>query len=225
MADIQIQETASRHHPRDRILHPKSKFDFETKASQKQHFVWLPIVTIFLLLVAVAVFFIWRDTIHFPEPVYQPESSGPVWILVGVMLGLCVLSAFFLFYGHPSNIKIVIGVGSAGVVAVVITAISMWKLKYQDIDYCNDAVDTADFGNGNDSPYGFHRYAWAASGAFAFLAILISCKTLYDHSTHYNYPLQQRYVIRILMVVPIYAILTLASLLLYKHFFFGQVES
>lgn len=48
--------------------------------------------------------------------------------------------------------------------------------------------------------------AWYSAGAFAILAVLVSVAGIVNHLTHYDRPDLQRYIVRILWMVPIYAI-------------------
>lgn len=48
--------------------------------------------------------------------------------------------------------------------------------------------------------------AWPiVAGVFAFLALIVSLWEIIQHAIHFNKPYLQKYVVRILWMVPIYA--------------------
>ena len=48
--------------------------------------------------------------------------------------------------------------------------------------------------------------AWpVVAGVFAFLALIVSLWAIIQHAIHFNKPYLQKYVVRILWMVPIYA--------------------
>ena len=51
-----------------------------------------------------------------------------------------------------------------------------------------------------------HIISWAVAGFFVAVAVPLSLYDVLGHLTHYVTPDQQRYYIRILFMVPIYAI-------------------
>lgn len=48
--------------------------------------------------------------------------------------------------------------------------------------------------------------AWYSAGAFAIMAVILSIRGIVNHLLHYDKPELQRYVVRILWMVPIYAV-------------------
>ncbi|XP_078492287.1 transmembrane protein 184B-like [Ciona intestinalis] len=56
----------------------------------------------------------------------------------------------------------------------------------------------------------------AVSGVFAWLAILITCHQIYKHLLFYNVPSEQRWIVRILFIVPIYSFDSWLSLMLFN---------
>ncbi|CAG8514956.1 6327_t:CDS:2 [Gigaspora margarita] len=60
-----------------------------------------------------------------------------------------------------------------------------------------------------------HRIGWTISGVFALVATLVSFYLIFRHLQHYNKPNHQRYIIRIIFMVPIYAIVSWLS---YRYF-------
>eukprot|EP00128_Syssomonas_multiformis_P003477 Colp12_sorted_trinity150504_noHs@2923 len=59
--------------------------------------------------------------------------------------------------------------------------------------------------NGSITDPDSHIVAWIVTGVFALLAILISFQLVFKHLRNYNKPHIQKYIIRILFMVPIYA--------------------
>ncbi|XP_054864870.1 transmembrane protein 184B-like, partial [Amphiprion ocellaris] len=55
--------------------------------------------------------------------------------------------------------------------------------------------------------------AQALSGIFVWSALLITCHQIYTHLRSYTVPNEQRYIIRILFIVPVYAFDSWLSLL------------
>jgi hypothetical protein len=53
--------------------------------------------------------------------------------------------------------------------------------------------------------YERHVIAWFVGGVFAGLAVLLAVHQILQHLIHYRQPLLQKYVVRILAIVPIYA--------------------
>jgi len=58
---------------------------------------------------------------------------------------------------------------------------------------------------------------FALATVFVFLATLISCHLIYMHLKYYTQPDHQRYIVRIVFMIPIYAIYSLLSLLLHDY--------
>ncbi|KAJ3395643.1 hypothetical protein HDU92_005269 [Lobulomyces angularis] len=56
----------------------------------------------------------------------------------------------------------------------------------------------------------------------SFFTLVISYGNISRQCKNYNFPLHQRYIIRILMSAPIYSVLCLLSLVFYQHFFIWQ---
>eukprot|EP00922_Rhytidocystis_sp_ex-Travisia-forbesii_P018305 GHVS01027211.1.p1 GENE.GHVS01027211.1~~GHVS01027211.1.p1 ORF type:complete len:776 (-),score=71.73 GHVS01027211.1:258-2585(-) len=58
---------------------------------------------------------------------------------------------------------------------------------------------------------------------FCLSAVLISACTIFVHSVHYNVPSQQRYVVRLLFFVPVYAVGSLLILMFINYFLYFEV--
>jgi hypothetical protein len=59
--------------------------------------------------------------------------------------------------------------------------------------------------------------AQALAGAFVWVALFITCHQIYQHLRWYSYPAEQRWIIRILFVVPIFAFDSWLSLVFFNH--------
>lgn len=89
------------------------------------------------------------------------------------------------------------------------------------IDYCRTENDPSfQF---TDDPNHFYDYFWIAAEVLCIISSTIALIGIYRHCTNYNYPLHQRYIIRILFIVPIYGVFTSMSLLLHNHYFLWTV--
>ena len=51
-----------------------------------------------------------------------------------------------------------------------------------------------------------HLIGWASSAGFVLLTLTITLKLIFDHFTHWNQPKIQKYVVRIIWMVPLYSI-------------------
>jgi hypothetical protein len=52
-------------------------------------------------------------------------------------------------------------------------------------------------------PLELHQVAWITAGITTFFACIISFWTIYKHLRHYNEVRLQRYIVRILLMVPV----------------------
>ncbi|OLL24947.1 Transmembrane protein 184 [Neolecta irregularis DAH-3] len=62
-----------------------------------------------------------------------------------------------------------------------------------------------------------HRIGWALSGIFAAADSLFACALIYKHLAHYRRPEYQRYYIRIILMIPIYAIVSWLGYRFYRY--------
>ncbi|XP_012055736.1 PREDICTED: transmembrane protein 184B [Atta cephalotes] len=60
------------------------------------------------------------------------------------------------------------------------------------------------------------RAAWAIAGVFMAVALFFTCQQIYQHLRWYTNPTEQRWIVRILFIVPIYAIYSWISLLFFN---------
>ncbi|XP_008558184.1 transmembrane protein 184B isoform X1 [Microplitis mediator] len=61
------------------------------------------------------------------------------------------------------------------------------------------------------------RAAQGISGAFVWLALFLTCQQIYQHLRWYTNPTEQRWIVRILFIVPIYATYSWISLLFFNN--------
>ncbi|KAF9996144.1 hypothetical protein BGZ80_003450, partial [Entomortierella chlamydospora] len=62
-----------------------------------------------------------------------------------------------------------------------------------------------------------HIIGWAISGTCAFIATAISFHLLYRHAKNYNKPSEQRHIMRIVLMIPVYAVISFLSFRFYKE--------
>ncbi|KAI9207655.1 organic solute transporter subunit alpha/Transmembrane protein, partial [Polychytrium aggregatum] len=62
-----------------------------------------------------------------------------------------------------------------------------------------------------------HSYMWAACGALAFFATVISGYLISTHLRNFSNPSQQRHIVRILLFIPIYSILSWCAFRYYTY--------
>ncbi|GBE80946.1 predicted protein [Sparassis crispa] len=62
-----------------------------------------------------------------------------------------------------------------------------------------------------------HHIGWIISGSFTFVAIVVSFWLIDRHLVWYTNKREQRYIVRILFMVPIYAVVSFASYLYWNH--------
>jgi hypothetical protein len=69
----------------------------------------------------------------------------------------------------------------------------------------------------------FHGFGIGLSAIFGLISVLISFYLIFRHATHYLVPNQQRYIIRVLLMIPVYAMVSFLSIVYYKHAVYFQV--
>ncbi|KAF2197458.1 DUF300-domain-containing protein [Delitschia confertaspora ATCC 74209] len=69
----------------------------------------------------------------------------------------------------------------------------------------------------------FHHLGLILSATFGLLALLISFLLILRHATHYLKPWEQKHIIRILFMIPIYATVSFLSYLYYRHAIYFEV--
>ncbi|KAF2638573.1 DUF300-domain-containing protein [Massarina eburnea CBS 473.64] len=63
----------------------------------------------------------------------------------------------------------------------------------------------------------FHHFGLILSATFGALAVAIAFFLILRHATHYLKPYEQKHIIRILVMIPIYAVVSFLTYLYYKH--------
>ncbi|KAJ2065897.1 hypothetical protein IW146_000551 [Coemansia sp. RSA 922] len=75
--------------------------------------------------------------------------------------------------------------------------------------------------HGSDSltwnQFNAHKVGWIISGAFALAATIISGLHIAGHLKHYTVPRQQRHIVRIILMIPIYGIISFLSYRFYRE--------
>ncbi|KAL5342890.1 organic solute transporter Ostalpha-domain-containing protein [Aspergillus crustosus] len=74
-----------------------------------------------------------------------------------------------------------------------------------------------------DNGLTFHELCLIVIGAFALVAGFVSFYLIMRHATHYSKPVEQRHIIRILWMIPIYALVAWLSTFYYKHAVYYKV--
>ncbi|OAA58328.1 hypothetical protein ISF_06867 [Cordyceps fumosorosea ARSEF 2679] len=71
----------------------------------------------------------------------------------------------------------------------------------------------------------FHELARIIGAACTLIAVMLSVYLAWMHALHYTKPREQRYIIRILFMVPVYAISSFLQIQWYRHAIYFQVIS
>ncbi|RCI09831.1 hypothetical protein L249_3996 [Ophiocordyceps polyrhachis-furcata BCC 54312] len=74
-------------------------------------------------------------------------------------------------------------------------------------------------------PLDFHDLARLVAAACTLIAVVMSLYLVWMHALHYTQPREQRYIIRILFMVPVYAVSSFLQLEWYWHAIYFQVIS
>ncbi|QIX01117.1 hypothetical protein AMS68_006634 [Peltaster fructicola] len=74
-----------------------------------------------------------------------------------------------------------------------------------------------------DNGQTFHTLGLEIALGFGGLATIISLILVFFHGTHYSRPYEQKHIIRILMMIPVYAVISFLSFYFYKHAVYYQV--
>ncbi|RMZ78652.1 hypothetical protein DV738_g3720, partial [Chaetothyriales sp. CBS 135597] len=69
----------------------------------------------------------------------------------------------------------------------------------------------------------FHSLGLLLSSIFTIIAVVVSFLLIFMHAIHYSRPQEQRHIIRILFMVPIYSAVSLLSYYYYKHSVYFEV--
>lgn len=71
--------------------------------------------------------------------------------------------------------------------------------------------------------YTFHELALTISAVCGVIAIVVSLSLMFMHAIRYSRPKEQRHIIRILFMVPIYALVSFLSIVFYQHSVYYEV--
>ncbi|CAG8974774.1 hypothetical protein HYALB_00000386 [Hymenoscyphus albidus] len=93
---------------------------------------------------------------------------------------------------------------------------------------CNATLDDLRIG-GSEIPligiWTFHEIGLIAAPASALIALIVSFYLMLMHALHYTKPYEQRHIIRILLMIPVYATSAFLSFKFYWHAIYFQVIS
>lgn len=62
----------------------------------------------------------------------------------------------------------------------------------------------------------FHRLGLILCAAFGLVSVIIALLLVFRHATHYLKPVEQRNIIRILLMIPVYSIVSFFSIVFYR---------
>ncbi|KAI0280625.1 DUF300-domain-containing protein [Russula aff. rugulosa BPL654] len=86
--------------------------------------------------------------------------------------------------------------------------------------YCpsdnTQAVEQSDFWSG--SHWSAHRVGWVVAGICALVSVIISAVTVLNHCRNYTKPAEQRQIIRVLYMPPVYAIISFFSYRFFRSY-------
>ncbi|KAI0073973.1 DUF300-domain-containing protein [Panus rudis PR-1116 ss-1] len=85
------------------------------------------------------------------------------------------------------------------------------------------AIDQSSFWSPNGLNWDAHRIGWVISGACAIVTLVISLITVLKHATHYYNPGEQRQILRILYMPPIYAIISFFSYRFFRSYTYYEL--
>jgi len=80
------------------------------------------------------------------------------------------------------------------------------------------AVDQSQFWDENGSHWDAHRIGWTIAGGCASITVLISLVSILQHCRSYTNPRQQRQILRILYMPPIYSVISFLSYRFYREY-------
>ncbi|KAF8060857.1 organic solute transporter Ostalpha-domain-containing protein [Lyophyllum atratum] len=80
------------------------------------------------------------------------------------------------------------------------------------------AIDQSTFWDSNGVNWDTHRIGWAIAGGCACLTLIISLISVLRHCRSYTNPREQRQILRILYMPPVYAIISFFSYRFFRHY-------
>ncbi|KAK4561583.1 hypothetical protein LTR86_004262 [Recurvomyces mirabilis] len=69
----------------------------------------------------------------------------------------------------------------------------------------------------------FHHFGLFLSAIFGLISVVVALFLVFQHATHYSRPWEQRHIIRILLMIPIYSTVSFLSYLFYRKAVYFQV--
>lgn len=69
----------------------------------------------------------------------------------------------------------------------------------------------------------FHHLFLIISAIFGLISVVVSLFLIFRHATHYSKPWEQKHIIRILLMIPIYSTVSFLSFLNYEHSIYYEV--
>ncbi|KAF7340775.1 hypothetical protein MSAN_02106100 [Mycena sanguinolenta] len=80
-------------------------------------------------------------------------------------------------------------------------------------------IDQSGFWNpGQSIDWDQHRIGWAIAGGCSLITVIITCISVFQHCRNYNVPREQRQIIRILYMPPVYAIISFFSYRFFRSY-------
>lgn len=99
-----------------------------------------------------------------------------------------------------------------------------------DSRICNstnrEIVDESDFFTQDSIDWDAHRIGWVVAGSMAILTIIISAYSVLQHARHYHRPNEQRQIIRIILMPPVYAVISFFGYRFFRAYtYYSLVET
>ncbi|PNS15947.1 Transmembrane protein 184 [Sphaceloma murrayae] len=69
----------------------------------------------------------------------------------------------------------------------------------------------------------WHRLGLIISAAFGLVSVVVALLLIFQHATHYSKPSEQKHIIRILLMIPVYSTVSFLSFLNYRHAVYFEV--
>ncbi|KAF8923336.1 hypothetical protein BGZ58_003069, partial [Dissophora ornata] len=84
-------------------------------------------------------------------------------------------------------------------------------------NFDNEETDPSSFFDGHSINWKRHYIGWAIAGVCALISTVISFRLLYKHARNYHKPSEQRHIMRIVLMIPIYSVISFLSYRFYKE--------
>ncbi|KAF4549248.1 Organic solute transporter Ostalpha-like protein 1 [Elsinoe fawcettii] len=69
----------------------------------------------------------------------------------------------------------------------------------------------------------WHRLGLIISAVFGLISVIVALWLIFRHATHYSKPTEQKHIIRILLMIPVYSTVSFLSYLHYRHAIYYEV--